>query len=630
MKKLTSLYSTDFQVHTQIIYKKKSKPKKVFNYVISGFLIATTLVSSLNLKGISASSQDNKVMSNDVVYSNEFVDSNSLNSMYHLNLKNAVKVLDSAIKNNQLDNMFFDNVTKELDKISAFIDEKPSLKLDVELNETIKFTERVLKQEMRLSSYLAVSRSESINALEIVQNKMGIEDRLEDLAWVVADNKDKKLGDSILIEGVKDTISGVIDVFKPMEVEASSVGYHDLKPNHPYYKQYQWAIANGYIRINRNAVVNKKKVTLVSPNALLTEADALMGITKYFWGKEVAKTKPANKKNWASVYYQVAQRKKLPIKSNYKSKTSPQLTKGQLAVLLISAHYGKPVSLDTAIQKMYESGITNGNKVGSGFPKTKASFGVNDKVSKTTYVLWLNNYHLNKGKIDKKQQTPVKNNVGSNTVPDKYKGMIKVGDIYTHYGRTYQTRTQQEYDKAFGIIKTRVDQLNKEGWFTKPDNTVYQAYWLYYKEGKRPSDYPEGHVLNWALGFVEQDESYKNLIQKGFTVEELLTLAKISELAFALEAEAGARDPGNGKPRSIYDSLVNGQYDCDTTANVMMAIADIMGYDSLILASPTHADSYIKFKGEWFSGANLMTDMILKSLEQGTHYLYTPPKTGLK
>lgn len=92
----------------------------------------------------------------------------------------------------------------------------------------------------------------------------------------------------------------------------------------------------------------------------------------------------------------------------------------------------------------------------------------------------------------------------------------------------------------------------------------------------------------------------------------------------------GARDPLTGKPRSIYDSLVLKQYDCDTTANVYMAIADIMGYDALIIASETHAECYVKAKGEWLMGTNVVTDNLFKLLDAKTHFLYTPPRTGLK
>lgn len=319
----------------------------------------------------------------------------------------------------------------------------------------------------------------------------------------------------------------------------TSFSLYDVSVKHPSYEPFQWAIANGYIKINKNAKVKGKTVTLVYPNATYKEADALMGITKYFWRKEVAQTKPANKKNSASVYYQVAQRKKLPVKSSYKSKSSPTLTKGHLAVLLVSAHYGKPVTLDHAIQRLYQAGITNGNKVGNGYPKTKESFGVNDKVTKSTFVLWMYNYNINKSKLN--NVTVKKPPQTDENVPEKYKGRIKVGfgdyAIYTHYGRTYQTRNQQEYDTAFNIIKTRVEQLKKEGWFTRADNTVYKAYVMYYKEGKRAEDFPDDPVMQWALSTVAEDTDFQYLLNKGFTVDELIQLAKMRELAFILEME---------------------------------------------------------------------------------------------
>jgi len=634
MKKVSVNKENDFQVHAQVIHKKKSKTRKIFNYVISGFMIATTLVSGIQIKSneVFASSNDSfKDLDNQYVQE-RVISLEVLTSAYHLNLKNAVRVLDSAIKNNQLDTVFFDNVGKELEKISSLLDEKPMLKVDIELNETVKFTERVLKQEMSLTQDQALIRANVLNTLEVVQNKMGIENRLEDLAMIKVDRPDTKLGDSVLIEGVKEVVDNVVDAFKPMEVEAASVGYYDLKPTHPYYKQYQWAISNGYVVINKNAKVKGKKVTMVSPNAVMVETDALRAITKYFWGKEVATTKPVNK-NWNSIYYIVAQKKKLPLKGNMAK--SPVLTRGQLAVLLMSAHYGKKVSVETAVQKMYEVGITSGNVVKGKYPKTYQSFGVNDKVTKSTLVLWLYNYNMNKGKLVVTQPKPPQSNGGQGANSGAFEKRIPVqtrwGTIYTHYGRTYGTKSQAEYDKAFGIIKARVEKAKKEGWFKDIGTTYMKSLWLYYKEGKRASDYPNDPIMQWGLNVVDGDQDVRYLIEKkGLAVEEVIQLINMKELSFIMEIEAVAKDPLTGEPESIYDSLVLKQYDCNTTANVYLAIVDIMGYDGLIIASDTHAETYVKVRGEWVSGVEIMTSNLFDLLEKKTHYILTPPRTGLK
>ena len=409
--------------------------------------------------------------------------------------------------------------------------------------------------------------------------------------------------------------------------------YGDLSVTHASYKPFQWAIANGYVKINKNAKVKGKTVTMVSPNAILTEADALMGITKYHWGKEVASTKSANKSNWASVYYQVAKKKGLPTKVSYSAYKSPILTKGQLAVLMMSAHYKRPVDVKTAVQKMYEAGITSGNKVNGGYPKTYQSFGVSDKVTKSTFVLWMYNYNMNKGKLTVKQSTPPQQNNKSNqgNVEKRIPVWVYGHTIYTHYGRTYGTRTQEEYDKAFGIIKAKVEKLKKEGWFTGGHTTYLKALKLYYKEGKRASDYPNDPVMQWGLQVAEEDQDVRYLIEKkGLSVDEVVQLINMNVLAFYLEIEAGAKNPLTGKPNSIYDSLVLKQYDCNTTANVYLAIADIMGYDGLIIASKTHAEAVVKVRGEWVSGAEIKTKILFSLLEEGSHYILTPPRTGLR
>ncbi len=408
--------------------------------------------------------------------------------------------------------------------------------------------------------------------------------------------------------------------------------YGDLSVTHASYKPFQWAIANGYVKINTNAKGKGKTVTMVNPTAVLTEADALMGITKYFWGKEVAATKPINK-NTNSIYYQVAQKKNLPVKGNMAK--SPVLTKGQLAVLLMSAHYGKKVSVETAVQKMYQAGITSGNAVKGKYPKTYQSFGVNDKVTKSVFVLWLYNYNLNKGKLVVTQPKPPQSNGEQGANSGSFEKRIPVqtrwGTIYTHYGRTYGTKSQAEYDKAFGIIKARVEKEKKEGWFTKADTTLLKGFYLHYKEGKRASDYENDPVMHWALSVAETEPNVKYLIEKkGLTIEEVIQLVNMKELSFILEIEAGAKNPLTGKPNSIYDSLVLKQYDCDTTANVYLAIADIMGYDGLIIASDTHAETCVKVRGEWVSGVEIMTSNLFNLLEKKTHYILTPPRTGLK
>ncbi|WP_244374825.1 hypothetical protein [Anoxybacillus flavithermus] len=298
----------------------------------------------------------------------------------------------------------------------------------------------------------------------------------------------------------------------------------------------------------------------------------------------------------------------------------------------MSAHYGKAVNVQTAVQKMYEAGITSGNKVNGGYPKTYQSFGVNDKVTKSTFVLWMYNYNMNKGKLTVKQPTPPQqNNNNQGNVEKRIPVWVYGRTIYTHYGRTYGTRTQEEYDKAFGIIKAKVEKLKKEGWFTGEHTTYLKALKLHYKEGKRASDYPNDRVMQWGLQVAEHDQDVRYLIEKkGLSVDEVIQLLNMKELSFYLEREAGAKDPLTGKPNSIYDSLVLKQYDCDTTANVYLAIADIMGYDGLIIADKRHAETYVKVRGEWVSGAELMTKNLFTLLEEGSHYILTPPRTGLR
>jgi hypothetical protein len=189
----------------------------------------------------------------------------------------------------------------------------------------------------------------------------------------------------------------------PVAPVPSPTGFVDYKTGQYWSEPMLWAINKGLISGYTN-VKNPKTGKLenwIKPMDVLTEAQFLSVMFRYTNKAELDATKPTVPTYWASTAYQLAAKYKLPTNSTLTNRTyaSKVITRGKMAHILASKHYGKAVSQQTAVQFMYNAGLSNGyvDKYGK-TPKTYASYGVNDGLKRGQIATFMKNYdaYLNK------------------------------------------------------------------------------------------------------------------------------------------------------------------------------------------------------------------------------------------
>jgi hypothetical protein len=116
---------------------------------------------------------------------------------------------------------------------------------------------------------------------------------------------------------------------------------------------------------------------LLKPYAALSEYQLLMILFRYLEPERLLSL--ANNTNTFENYsyslYTLAQEYGLPTMGKVYRPSSSPITRGQMAMILASAHSGRAVSEEEAVQFMYNAGLSNGK---SATEKTYESYGVND------------------------------------------------------------------------------------------------------------------------------------------------------------------------------------------------------------------------------------------------------------
>jgi uncharacterized protein YkwD len=241
---------------------------------------------------------------------------------------------------------------------------------------------------------------------------------------------------------------------KPPVVAPPTKGvYADYKPGLYWSANMLWAIEKGLISGYSNVKNPKtgKLENLLKPNDNLTEAQFLSVLFRYTNATELKNTKPTDSKWWASTAYQLAAKYKLPTKSTLTKRTSANqvITRGKMAQILASKHYGKVVTEQTAVSFMYSAGLSTGyvDKTGK-TPKTYASFGPNDKLMRAHIVTFMKNYdtYLAKPVVSSPAEKVLNNVYGDANVENNGSSAFRVivgGDLEAVYVRT--TASIQSY-----------------------------------------------------------------------------------------------------------------------------------------------------------------------------------------
>lgn len=204
----------------------------------------------------------------------------------------------------------------------------------------------------------------------------------------------------------------------------------------------------------------------------------------------------------------------------------------------------------------------------------------------------------------------------STTPPAKYAGYHLVSTklatntshemIWVKYGNhTYGCKNQEEYNEVLSRVESEVANIAK--YDTK------EGTWAYNEtlKGVKYTAYPEGSD-EW--GFLRSFQSTCGYIIYKTKPETSKKFVDGTDLG--AELCKGTHDPGTGVPSSAYDVL-HGQSDCDSSAQLMIAIFDAMGINTRIWMMPGHAAEHVQLDGIWFAtdgtpvNPNLSADSIL-------------------
>ena len=278
------------------------------------------------------------------------------------------------------------------------------------------------------------------------------------------------------------------------------------------------------------------------------------------------------------------------------------------ATLIILNDMKRNLGIETAENKETPKEVANNDTTGGNSAEkliipgpskdtgSKDSGGSNNKQTNNTSKQNTNTNSSSKQNTNNNTSKPATNTGGSSGGSSSSSGgnsgsTVKQG-IKTLYGtHDYACANQSEYDTVMSKVKGYTNNLGS----VKLDSYVYR-----YLDGERHTDYAEG------------SEEYNNLLairkRGGYFLEKVSRsdaekVLKAKGIASTLRR--GAIDPRTGIPKSAYDAIVKGVSDCDSDAQVDIAVLDALGYSTCIVEGNNHADAYVKVNGIWWNVTGL-------------------------
>ncbi|MGM0805751.1 MAG: copper amine oxidase N-terminal domain-containing protein [Bacillota bacterium] len=200
-----------------------------------------------------------------------------------------------------------------------------------------------------------------------------------------------------------------------------------------------------------------------------------------------------------------------------------------------------------------------------------------------------------------------------------YSGKI-VNGIKVKYGaHTYGSQSQWQYNQVMQIVeKSHMKNYGKVEWPEEYD---------WYLSGDRAENYPYRseksralHGANYRIG---------DLVKANVKKEEILKAHNAIYLTLSTYNN-NAKDPGDMSPRSAYDELVRGVTDCDASAQVLSAVFDSLGYNTMIVSGNYHADPLVQINGIWYKpfGDGFYKYEIQKNFYKHEISIYSQPTNG--
>lgn len=434
--------TTTYRRHT-----KTDKVKRAFNFVMKGMMMSSVMVSSfLQIGGgvAQAASLDNLDADKDFnpdadiktaqveVVKDAYQDESAM----ILNLKNANRMLEAAVKTKQLDTWMFERVMQALVVIEARIEVDGTFEKHQDLLDVILKTEDTLEasdlQNLSLESVtMKTSADKALTNIKTFLEAIGGQSEVStttetkpkevELAYVEEDSDavlekgyevfsspDWNTGDYSPRNYSDPELKALKEEKATQQVAKTQVNqklsanqYKDYDSNAYWAKDMKWAIDQGLITGYQNqkhpSQPAKGVGNWIDPSGNLTEYQMLNVMLRYKDGAnfESAKTTMKDKtaSNFAYVEYHFAKEHGIMTKGSTTNATpaKQQVTRGQMAQALVSMHYGKKVTLQQAVDFMYANKLSTGVNASKG--QTLENFGANTKLSRAHIVAFMGRYN---------------------------------------------------------------------------------------------------------------------------------------------------------------------------------------------------------------------------------------------
>lgn len=335
-----------------------------------------------------------------------------------LNLKNANRLLEEALKTNQIEIRMFERITQALVAIETKIDNDGAIVKHQELLEIVIKTEITLGSEKikNLPEEAASIKSSTDKVLATV--KAFLRDLGEvSTTTVEEDDIDYVSTEETLAKGYEIVSSPDWEIgehvpknYTDPELKALKENgnyniihnkYNDFDANAYWAKDMKWAIDQGLITGYQNqkhpSQPAKGVGNWIDPGGSLTEYQMLNIMLRYKDGANFESAKATMKdktaSNFAYVEYHFANKHGITTKGSmtHAIPAKQQVTRGQMAQALVSMHYGKTVTLQQAVDFMYANGLTTGKDPSRG--QTVANFDANGKLVRAHIVAFMGRYN---------------------------------------------------------------------------------------------------------------------------------------------------------------------------------------------------------------------------------------------
>nr|WP_106780829.1 hypothetical protein [Lysinibacillus timonensis] len=446
--------------------------------------------------------------------------------------------------------------------------------------------------------------------------------------------------------------------------EAATITYNDFDPNQYWADNMEWMIDEGYISgyINKQHPTTGKHGTWLNPGGQLTESQMLSVMLRYELGlsgyEQMKKDIPNPEGKWIYNHYVMAEKIGLMTKGSSKDSltyANQQVTRGQLAQALVSMHYGKNVTLNEAIQFMFDNKITTGTDASKG--ATLQNFAPDNKLSRAHISTFLKNFHdlkqsgaiidiprLASESTSKEVESPNNNSdivvESENATQQELRAIAEklwnnqkfmfvntspkiVGNIMTLYnGHTYGVANQKEYDAVIKDVKEKIEKYYN----LAESNNIHNKF------------FDQASYL-WSTGFKKEDMrnntvawSLKKYYDKGYSFEEAVKMYQamhLGSIVITNEAEIiEAIDPRSKGLDNAYQHLFGGITDCDAQAQALLVVYDMMGFSTAIYGQVNvHADLFVKYNGDFYNASASLGE---SGFIEGSSGVYTTTWTQQK